>query len=180
MSAPCFRPSVLAALLMLCLPVFATSLHEQMQALNIDVPRERLPAPLFELTALDGDSARLQDYRGRLVLLHFWATFCAPCRKEMPALETLAQQFAGKDLVVLAIAVDRSGRRVVENFVQQYDLHLRVPLDPDGTVRKQYAIDALPTSYLIGRDGRFVGRSIGERDWSNPAFAALLEQLIGP
>lgn len=179
MSVHWFRPLILATLLPLCWPAFAASLNEQMQALNIDVPRERLPAPLFDLPMLDGTHARLQGYRDQPVLLHFWATFCEPCRKEMPALESLARKLADSDLVVLAIAVDRSDRRVVERFVQRYGLHLPIPLDTDGTVRKQYDIDALPTTYLIGRDGRFIGRSIGERDWNDPALTALMEQLSG-
>lgn len=175
-----YRPTVLALLLALCLPASAESLHEQMRALDIDIPRERLAAPLFELPALDSSSVRLADYRGRLVLIHFWATFCASCRDEMPALATLAGRFADSGLVVLAVAVDRGNRSGVAEFARRYGQRLTVPLDADGEVRKRYEIEALPTTYLVGRDGRFLGRSIGARHWDSAPFAALVEQLTAP
>lgn len=168
---------MLALLLATALPASAATLDEQMQALGIDAPRERLPAPLFDLPALDDSRVRLQDYRGRLVLLHFWATFCEPCREEMPALAALAESPGEQEVVVLAIAVDRGNRRGVAKFADRYAPRLMVPLDADGDVRARYEIEALPTTYLIGRDGRFVGRSIGERNWTDPAFRKLFERL---
>lgn len=166
--------------LALCFPApapGAASLAAQMQALHIDTPRERLPAPAFALTSLDGKTIRLQNYRDQLVLLHFWATFCKPCREELPALDRLSREFAGKGFAVLAIAVDRDHPQAVEDFVREHAVRLTVPLDPGGEVRKKYEIDALPTSYLIGPDGRFVGRVMGERDWTSPAFKALIGEL---
>jgi peroxiredoxin len=166
--------------LALCFPAptpGAASLAAQMRALHIDTPRERLPAPAFALASLDGKTVRLQDYRGQLVALHFWATFCKPCRKELPALDQLSREFADRGFAVLAIAVDRDHPQAVENFVREHAIRLTVPLDPGGEVRKQYEIDALPTSYLIGPDGRFVGRVVGERDWTSPAFKALIGEL---
>ena len=172
-----FRSSILLLLLATALPAIGETLNEQMQALGIDAPRERLPAPLFELPALDDSRVRLQDYRGRLVLIHFWATFCEPCREEMPALAALAESPGGQEVIVLAVAVDRGNRRGVATFANRYAPQLTVPLDAAGDVRAQYEIEALPTTYLVGRDGRFIGRSIGERDWTDPAFRKLFERL---
>lgn len=166
--------------LALCFPgpaAGAAAPAAQMQALHIDAPRERLPAPAFALPSLDGNRIRLQDYRGQLVLLHFWATFCKPCREELPALDRLSREFADKGFAVLAIAVDRDDPQAVEDFVREQAIRLTVPLDPGGEVRKKYEIDALPTSYLIGPDGRFVGRVVGERDWTSPEFRALIGEL---
>jgi len=115
--------------------------------------------------------------RAELVLLHFWATFCKPCREELPALDRLSREFAGKGFAVLAIAVDRDDPQAVEHFVREHTIRLTVPLDPGGEVRKKYEIDALPTSYLIGPDGRFVGRVVGAHDWISPEFRALVDEL---
>jgi thiol-disulfide isomerase/thioredoxin len=171
------RSFILALLLATTAPLSAATLHEQMEALGIDTPRERLPAPSFELPALDDSRVNLEDYRGRLVLVHFWATFCESCRDEMPTLAALADRLAGQEVVVLAVAADRGNRRGVARFIQRYGGRLTVPLDADGDVRRQYEVEALPTTYLIGRDGRFIGRSIGEQDWNSPAFQALFDRL---
>lgn len=168
--------------LAICFPApapAAAPLAAQLQALHIDAPRERLPAPDFALPLLDGKTIRLQDYHGQLVLLHFWATFCKPCREELPALDRLSREFPGKGFAVLAIAVDRDHPQGVEHFVREHAIRLTVPLDPGGEVRKKYEIDALPTSYLIGPDGRFVGRVVGERDWTSPEFRTLIDELTG-
>jgi len=165
-------------LLALCLapPVPAdTALEAQMHALHIETPRERLPAPGFELASLDGTTIDLGRYRGQLVLLHFWATFCEPCRKELPALDRLARHLGVDSPAILAVAVDRDRPQQVKQFVREHAIDLRIPLDPDGEVRNSYEIDALPTTYLIGPDGRFVGRAVGERQWDSPEF----QQLIG-
>ncbi len=146
--------------------------------LDIDWPKERLPAPAFELEALTVSSVRLSDYRGKLVLVNFWATFCAPCRKEMPALQSLWADYAGKGLVVLAIAADRGGRRSVARYIAEGGYSFPVALDPDGDVRNRYEVRALPTTYLVGRDGRFIARLIGERAWDSPRFRALMQKLL--
>jgi peroxiredoxin len=170
--------------LMLCLAAqlpglaSAATLAEQMALLQIDVPRERLPAPEFELQSLDGKLIRLEDFRGSLVLLNFWATFCKPCRDEMPAMAALFRRFRDQGLVVLAVAVDRGNRRAVDAFVKRHSIEFPVPLDPEGSARKRYEIDALPTSYLIGRDGRFVGRAIGEKQWDSPEIKQLIHGLL--
>ncbi|WP_455235469.1 TlpA disulfide reductase family protein [Thiogranum longum] len=155
-----------------------TTMDEQLRAMQIDVPRERLPAPAFELENVDGGRIGLQDYRGSLVLLNFWATFCKPCRDEMPAMQALSKEFSDRGLVVLAIAADRGNKKAVEVFVREHGIDFPVPLDPDGLVRKQYEIDALPTSYLIGRDGRFVGRAVGERQWHSEQSKSLILKLL--
>ncbi len=150
-----------------------------LSGLDIDWPKERLAAPPFELETLDGDTLRLEDYRGKLVLINFWATFCAPCRREMPALDALQGRYAEQGLVVLAIAADRNGRRVVAPYIAEHGYRFPVALDAEGDVRKRYEVNALPTSYLVGRDGRFVARVIGERAWDSEIFRELVENLLG-
>ena len=137
-----------------------------------------MPAPPFELPDLRGQPIRLEDYRGQLVLLNFWATFCKPCRDEMPAIAALERDFAENGLAVLAVAVDRGNPKGVQKFIQQYNIRFDVPLDPDGSVRNDYEIEALPTSYLIGKDGRFIARAIGDRPWNSSGFRSLIETLL--
>jgi len=156
----------------------AASVDEQLQALQLDIPRQRLPAPDFALRDLSGRTVRLNDYKGQLILLNFWATFCKPCRDEMPALAALAHDFRAQGLAVLAVAVDRGNRNSVQQFVSEHDINFDVPLDPDGQVRNDYEIDALPTSYLIGKDGRFIARALGDRHWDNTAFRSLIGALL--
>jgi len=158
--------------------IAAQPLATQLRALQLDVPRQRLPAPGFELPDLRQRTIRLADTRGKLVVLNFWATFCQPCRDEMPALAALAEAFKARGLVVLAVAVDRGNRDTVQAFARAHAIAFDVALDPDGKVRKVYDINALPTSYLIGRDGRFIARAVGGRRWDSPAFRALIDTLL--
>jgi peroxiredoxin len=96
----------------------------------------------------------------------------------MPAITALERDFAEKGLAVLAVAVDRGNPKAVQKFIQQYSIGFDVPLDPDGSVRKDYEIEALPTSYLIGKDGRFITRAVGDRPWNSSGFRSLIEALL--
>jgi peroxiredoxin len=141
-------------------------------------PKTRMPAPDFTLTDIDGKSRSLSSYRGKIVMLHFWATWCVSCRHEMPVLHKLRKEFVGRDFKMLCVNVDRGNQDAIETFMHDIDLHFHTLLDPDGEVRNAYAVRALPTTYLIGRDGKFSGLIIGERDWSKatPMLASLLDK----
>ncbi len=156
----------------------AAALSQALSSMKVTVPKARLLAPDFTLPDLKLGSVRLSDYRGKLVLLNFWASFCAPCRREMPALENLWQRYRDRGLVVLALSADRDNLKRVENFITEGDYSFPILLDTEGGVRKNYEIRALPTSYLIGRDGRFIGRVIGEREWDSERSQALIESLL--
>ena len=141
-------------------------------------PKIRMLAPNFTLAGMDGQSRTLSSYRGKVVMLHFWATWCVPCRNEMPVLHHLDQAMAGKDFEMICVNVDRGNRDKVEAFMHEIGMHFHSLLDPEGDVRNAYAVRALPTSYLIGRDGKFLGYMMGERDWkkAGPMLAALLDE----
>ncbi len=157
---------------------YAEALSAQLSALRITPPKQRKIAPEFKLQDLQGKTLRLSDFRGRPVLINFWATFCAPCREEMPALESLWQEFKNDGLVILAIAADRSGKKAVLPFIQEGAYRFPILLDAEGTVRNRYEVIALPTTYLIGRDGKFIGRAIGSRQWYSPASRELIQSLL--
>jgi peroxiredoxin len=139
-------------------------------------PRTRLLAPDFALTGMDGVSRSLSSYRGKIVMLHFWATWCASCRQEMPALQQLNKDFEGRDFELLCVSVDRGDGDAVRTFMHDINLHFNTLLDPEGEVRNAYAVRALPTTYLIGRDGKFSGLIMGERDWKKAG--SVLDSLL--
>jgi peroxiredoxin len=160
-----------------CLPVAGETAAQPVE-FEMSFPRQRLPAPAFTLSDPENSPYSLDEYRGKVILLHFWATFCAPCLEEMPALETLWQRYRERGLVVLAIAADRGDSRVVSDFAVNTGVSFPVLLDPDGVVRNRYEVVALPMSYLVGRDGRFSGRIMGTRDWNGPAGREVIETLL--
>jgi len=156
----------------------ATAMAADIPPENLDYPKKRLPAPDFSLRDLNGQTLRLSDYRGKVVLLNFWATFCSPCRREMPALEALWHDYRGQGLIVLAVAADRGDPDQVRRFIEAGGYSFPVVLDADGTVRRAYEVVALPMTYIIGRDGRFHARALGERRWEGSILRARIEALL--
>ncbi len=175
---------IVCLLCSLCLPAISRAaadepaLQQALAAMKITAPQKILSAPGFDLPGLKTGSIRLSDYKGKLVLLNFWASFCAPCRKEMPALESVWRDYAQQGLVVLALSVDRDNLQQVAKLVKEGGYSFPVLLDTEGEVRNRYEVRALPTSYLIGRDGKFIGRIIGEREWDSPEGRVLIERLL--
>lgn len=146
--------------------------------MGVVTPRVRLPAPDVLLPILQGGEESLNRHRGKVVLLHFWATWCVSCRKELPSIQRLWSEYADKDLLLLGINVDRGNRQGVASFVREMGLDFPTLLDASGKVRNAYEIFALPTTYIIGRDGKIVGRIIGERDWSGEKAHDLIRYLL--
>jgi thiol-disulfide isomerase/thioredoxin len=147
-------------------------------ALGLTLPKERLPAPDFHLEALAGGESGLSERAGRWVLVNFWATWCTPCVKELPALERLARDYGPKGLDVLAVNVDRGRRKHVAGYAKRLGLHIPVLLDRDGDTRRAYEVRALPTTYLVGPDGRIVGRVLGDVPWDDPDHRAAWDKLL--
>jgi thiol-disulfide isomerase/thioredoxin len=137
----------------------------------------KLPAPAVSFTAKTGRTVHLADYRGRVVLVNLWATWCPPCVKEMPSL--LELQARRPDLAILAISEDRRGAAAVDPFVARLGLgRLATFLDPDGKVSEAFHVVGLPTSFLIDRDGRIVGALEGGADWNDPALVAHIDAWL--
>ncbi len=114
-----------------------------------------------------------------VVLLNFWATWCPPCRKEMPAMERLYRTYKDRGLVVLAVSQDQAPLATVLVFAEELKLSFPVWHDRDGLVGRQYSVPGVPTSYLVGRDGRIAWRVLGEYDWFSPEARAVVERLLG-
>ncbi len=143
-------------------------------------PKIRVEAPAFTLTSLDGEERSLDEFKGKVILLNFWATWCAPCRDEIPAMEALWRRFKKKEFAIIAVAGDRGNMHRVGEFCRMSDVTFTVLLYPKGVVRRSYEVTALPTTYLIGRDGRIVGKILGAREWHSDDSIKLVEHLLEP
>ena len=139
----------------------------------------RQPIPPLTATDLQGQVWRLADLRGKAVLINFWASWCEPCRAEMPSLQALAQQQGADPLQVLAVNFKESAS-TVQRFVQQTKLPLPVLLDPQGAMARQWGVSVFPSTVLIGADGRVQGVLRGELDWTSAQAAQLLRPLLAP
>jgi thiol-disulfide isomerase/thioredoxin len=135
-------------------------------------------APPFSFDDLGGNAASLTDFAGRLVVLNLWATWCAPCLREMPSLDRM-QARLGEDVVVLAISEDRSGSKVVEPFIDKLGLKsVKFYLDPKSGAERAFKVQGLPTSFVIGRDGKILGRVEGAAEWDSPKLLDILKSFL--
>ena len=139
-----------------------------------DQPRD-LPETHF--ADEEGHELTLADFRGRVVLLNVWATWCVPCRKEMPALDRLQARLGGKDFLVIPLSIDREGVAPVKRFYQELGLEkLGIYVDPSGKGSRALAIPGVPTTLLIDRQGREVARKMGAAEWDSTEMASVIER----
>lgn len=134
-------------------------------------------APDFILPNLAGETIRLQDLRGKVVLLNVWATWCPPCVEEMPTLETLSARMKGRDFVLLAVSQDERPK-VVKPWIEERGFTFPVLLDPRGQVGHEYGVTGYPETFVIDRRGRIVHHHVGFRDWAEAEIVAALETLL--
>jgi peroxiredoxin len=136
-------------------------------------------APDFRLLSLDRKEVSLSFYRGKVVMVHFWATWCPPCVEELPTLERLYRAYLGKDLEVLAVSVDEGGADAVGQFMRKNRFALPVLLNPDQSVARQYGTFKFPETYLIDREGFVRRKIIGAADWTSPAAQEIIQAMVG-
>ncbi len=133
--------------------------------------------PALELADPDGGRHRLPDYRGKVVLINFWATWCEPCRDEMPSMQRLKSRFSGKPFVVLAVNVGESEARIAE-FLQKLPLEFTVLRDHSSAAMKAWRVRALPASFVVGADGRIRYAHTGELNWDDEKLVNILARLL--
>jgi peroxiredoxin len=138
---------------------------------------EKLKAPSFTLRDLNGKEVKLEDHRGKIVFLNFWATWCRPCRTEMPSMEKLYNEFKNRDFIILAVDL-QEGTRKVRAFKERFKLNFPILLDSDGSVGSKYGVISIPTTYLIDREGYVIGGALGARDWASKEAFELINQLL--
>jgi len=138
----------------------------------------RLDAPDFVSENLRGGNTGLTDYKGKVVLLNFWATWCMPCRAEMPGMETIWQKYKEQGLVIAAVSVDEGSRGRIETFSKLLDLSFPILLDPESKVSDLYKVSNMPTSFLIDRNGKIISHIVGTEEWTSPEAIQLVEKLL--
>ena len=138
-----------------------------------------LDLPQFTFAAADGKSKSLADFRGKIVLLNIWATWCVPCREEMPALDALETKLGGKDFAVVAVNIDKGGPEKAAAFLKETGAtQLTLYTDPSGKLFSTLKAVGMPTTLLIDRDGKEIARLIGPADWASPEAIAVIEAAI--
>lgn len=137
------------------------------------------PTPALALPDLEGRPHRLSDYRGRVVLVNFWATWCAPCRDEMPSIQALKEKLAGKPFTVLAVNLDEPEPRI-RKFLSQMKVDFTILRDSEKRAARAWNARILPASYIVGRDGRVRYTLVGEIDWANEHMVARISELLPP
>ena len=135
-------------------------------------------APNFTLKNLDGKEISLNQFRGKHVLINFWATWCGPCKIEMPSLEALYERFKDKNFVLLAISNDMFGANIVKPFVKAHNINFPVLLDQRLKVSNAFGVVSLPTTFMIDPQGKIIGALFGAEDWATPSNILYFENLL--
>jgi peroxiredoxin len=167
-------PSRLVALLLAALVAIASGVY----AAELKTDKNRLPADAFTLRDLDGKLVGLRDFEGKVVLLNFWATWCAPCLKEMPGMQRLYQEYNARGLVIVGVSVDKSPPGEVKEFAEKLKITYPILHDRDMIISRNYSNPGVPSSYLIDRRGRITHRVSGEYDWLSSEAREAVDGLL--
>ncbi|MBI4525363.1 MAG: TlpA family protein disulfide reductase [Deltaproteobacteria bacterium] len=169
--------------LFVLLPALAPStaggppLTELVKTLNLSTYPSTTRPPEFRGQTREGKTVSLNGLRGKVVILNFWATWCRECLAEMPGFEQLHRKFSRQGLAVLGINA-REGTAAVRKYSNELGLTFPLVLDPRGEINAAYGVIGLPTTFVIGRDGRAVALAVGPRDWASASARAIIEALL--
>lgn len=142
----------------------------------IEVPHITPPVD-FNLMDINGQQFTLSDFKGKIVFLNFWTTWCPDCRKEMPYMEKLHRRLNGQDFAMIAVNLQEPALRV-KNFLKKYQLTFTILLDTKGKIGQRFGIRAIPTTYILDKNGGVIGKAFGNRHWDRKESIALFEHLI--
>ena len=154
------------------------SLKQNNLYLNYSPLKTGLSAPNFTFPGRDGKMVSLSDYRGNVVLVNIWATWCPPCVDEMPSMERLYKELKGEDFEILAVSIDSLGPKAVAPFMKKYNLSFPALMDPDGTIQTLYQTIGIPESFIVDQEGILIKKIIGPRDWATPEVIGFFRDLI--
>jgi cytochrome c biogenesis protein CcmG, thiol:disulfide interchange protein DsbE len=152
-------------------------LDEAVRELDLVRPTRLKRAEDFTVALLRGEPLKLSEQRGKPVMINFWATWCAPCREEMPAIERLYRRHREHGFVLLAVSVDADAA-LVRPFLEQHKLTFPVALDSKMSLANAYSVRALPSSFLVDRNGNLAALALGPRAWDNRVAHALVEGML--
>ena len=162
----------------LILAIFCLILFFAVADLTSAKIKEGENAPNFTLKNLEGKNVSLNEFRGKFVLINFWATWCGPCKIEMPSLENLYQKFKNKNFVMLAISNDMFGKTVVKPFVKAHKINFPILLDQRLKASNQFGVVSLPSTFMIDPRGKIIGALYGAEDWAAPKNILYFENLL--
>ena len=155
----------------------ALPLAEAIKELDLIKPAKTKLADGFAVPTPGGETFRLGEQRGKVVMVNFWATWCPPCLEEMPAMERLYRKHKDAGFTLVAISVDADPKKV-KPFVSEHKLTMPIGVDPKMDLANTYGVRALPSSFMIGRDGNLAALAIGPRAWDNDAAHSLVEGML--
>ncbi len=135
-------------------------------------------APDFALQTLDGKTYELSDLQGKVVLVNFWATWCPPCRAEMPSMETLYEKLRGPNFELLAVNVEGNAKEILPEFLDKHAHSFPILLDTEAQVQEAYGVYRFPETFIVGKQGVIVDHVIGARDWATPEMIDYLKKLM--
>jgi thiol-disulfide isomerase/thioredoxin len=144
-----------------------------------EAPKEGFLAPQFALYDLSGNQVRLRDFEGKVVLLNFWATWCYPCRREIPSLERLYQMRKDRGFEIVAVNAERTSTSQITSFAKKYGMSFPILLNPQGDLGNKYWIRAVPTSFLLDKNGVIRWKIVGAREWESSYVLGRIDQLLG-
>ncbi|MHB1085146.1 MAG: TlpA family protein disulfide reductase [Thiobacillus sp.] len=175
------KPSNIVGTLFMTLAFAAGAAEIPAMSHNLTKQATRTLAPALKLHDINGQSHDLAALKGNVVLINFWATWCPPCRQEMPSIARLAERLHGKRFTVLAVDIGEDAD-TIQNFISQLDTSLPFPvlLDPDAKIMQTWNISGLPTTYLIDRKGRIAYSAAGGREFDHPEIEQLVRNLLRP
>ena len=150
---------------------------EYLEALSILPPTTDVQALDFTVESLLGDSESLEDYRGKVIFLNFWATWCGPCKAEVGEIDALHETLKDEDFMIMALSIQEQKKKV-SKFMKTNNIDFPVYLDSDGAVAAMYGVTGIPTTYIISPEGNIVGRAVGPRDWGGKESVGLMRSLM--
>lgn len=169
---------ILSGLMLISTQVFSDWQQPEL-SYHLTPLRSPVPAADFELLNMDEDKVKLSDYRGKVVLVNFWATWCPPCIREMPSMEMLHQQVDADDFKVIAVNQMEDSDQVFAFTGQlEVDPTFSIVFDSTSEVSQQYAVRGLPTTYLLDKQGNIRYRAVGGREFNHPEVVKIINQLI--
>ena len=149
------------------------------RVLNMVVHDKARHVPAFNFIDIDGNYLSLESFRGRTVALHFWATWCIPCRAELPTVDALQNRLGGKNFTFVPLSVDRDGADLVRRYYADHGIeHLPVYVDEGMNAAQAMRVNGIPYTILINREGLEIARILGDRDWTAPDAIQLMRKLI--
>ncbi len=164
----------------IALAVFVILQHKSPSMIDVDIPHTQNGplAPNFSLPDLDGRIISLSSFKGKVVIVNIWATWCPPCVSETPSLDKLYKMFKDEGLELLAVSVDENGKKAVEPFLKKKNLSFPVLLDPDSRVAALYRTTGVPESFIVKKDGTLDNKIQGAIDWTSPKVIEYFQKLL--